>query len=356
MNVLLATCHSIEEYDLVKLFSGIGLDVFSLGAYIDPAHPHVDTRPPLPDVPSHPELRAAVDAIGAPDNIGAAQELPPAAILDWLGDDGVIVYDLPRFGFQWERLKKWRDGSSGRRIIWRSIGQSVEGNERNVQPYMDQGLERVLYSPKERNIPGFSGGDAPVIRFGKDPADWYGWTGDDARVLNIAQHAPEPHARDDWLNWQFWEEATRGLPAVFAGNNSENIGGLGRISYDDMRALLRACRVYLYTGTQPASYTLGLIEAMMTGIPVVSIGPEWMRIFPYGPAMFEAAEIVSDDGMDYGDANSIEWVRARLGRMMDYEAEEHSACMRRKAISLFGIDTIADQWAAYLGVKVAARA
>jgi hypothetical protein len=43
-----------------------------------------------------------------------------------------------------------------------------------------------------------------------------------------------------------------------------------------MRDYLRRIRAYLYTGTQPASYTLGLIEAMMTGVPVVSIGPDHM--------------------------------------------------------------------------------
>jgi glycosyltransferase involved in cell wall biosynthesis len=55
-----------------------------------------------------------------------------------------------------------------------------------------------------------------------------------------------------------------------------------------MRAYLRKIRAYVYTGTQPASYTLGLIEAMMTGVPVVSIGPESMWV----PDLFEGHEIV----------------------------------------------------------------
>jgi glycosyltransferase involved in cell wall biosynthesis len=356
MNVVQCLSHSIEEYDMLRLYARIGVDAFSVGGYIDPSHPHDDARPALPDSPFHPGLKACVDALGQYDNLGAAQARLPDELLEWAD---VIVYHhhLERLFIQWPRIKAWLDGGSHRRVIWRSVGQSVTGNEQDAAPFMAQGLERVLYSPKERNIPGFSGGDSPLIRFGKDPADWYGWTGEDARVLNISQHAAEPHARDEWLNWAFWEEATRGLPRVFAGTHSEKIGGLGKLSYDDMRALLRACKVYLYTGTQPASYTLGLIEAMMTGIPVVSIGPSWMRIFPFGPALFEGHELVGMNGSTkVFPYDSPADARLALQLYVEHDgwAPTNSDIFRRRAIDLFGIDTIADQWAAHLGVKVAA--
>jgi glycosyltransferase involved in cell wall biosynthesis len=351
-HILLCLSHSVEEHDQLRLFSEMGHDVFSLGGYIDPAHPHSDLRPPLPDVSFHPELKAAVDAIGAHDNLGAAQERIPDAVLDWLGDDGVIFYhhNLHRLFGQWDRLRAWRDASSGRRIVWRSVGQSVEGNEQDARPFRDQGLERVAYSPKEANIPGYSGHDA-LIRFYADPDEWTGWTGEDARVLNIAQHDAVPHARDEWLNWRFWEEATAGLPRVFAGSHSEKVGGLGKLPLDDMKALLRSCRVFLYTGTQPASYTLGFIEAMMTGIPVVSIGPSWMTIFPpYGPLLFEGHELV-DGSLKWNDNPAAlrqllkSWY---LDDGSDAVAREDSEYGRRRAIALFGKPTIRDQWARFL--------
>jgi glycosyltransferase involved in cell wall biosynthesis len=124
-----------------------------------------------------------------------------------------------------------------------------------------------------------------------------------------------------------------------------------------MRALLRACKVYLYTGTQPASYTLGLIEAMMTGIPVVSIGPSWMRIFPFGPALFEGHELVGMNGSTkVFPYDSPADARLALQLYVEHDgwAPTNSDIFRRRAIDLFGIDTIADQWAAHLGVKVAA--
>ena len=329
---------------MLRLYARLGVDAFSVGGYIDPRSPHDPKRDPV-DIAFHPDLKAAVDAIGAHDNLGAAQEWLPDALLDWAD---VIVYHhhLPRLFGQWPRIRRWLDQGSHRRVIWRSIGQSVTGNEQDAAPFMADGLERVLYSPKERNIPGFSGGDSPVIRFYKDPDEWNGWTGDDPVVLNISQHDATPHARDAWLNWGFWEAATRGLPRVFAGPHSEKVGGLGTLSLDDMKARLRSSRVYLYTGTQPASYTLGLIEAMMTGIPVVSIGPSWMTIFPYGPSLFEGADLAGT--FAFGDDPA--WANRSLKRHLEDEAlaAEGSRCARARAIDLFGIDTIADQWAAYL--------
>jgi glycosyltransferase involved in cell wall biosynthesis len=225
-------------------------------------------------------------------------------------------------------------------VIWRSVGQSVEGNERTAQPFRAAGMERVAYSPKEANIPGYSGHDA-LIRFYADPDEWNGWTGEDPTVIQVTQHLRQ---RDPYTNWGFWEQATRGLNRMPLGPGSEAIGGPGSLTYDEMKGWLCRARVYLYTGTQPASYTLGLIEAMMTGIPVVSIGPSYMRVFPYGPQMFEGQEIVHA-GYDRPDA-----ARYHLVSLLDDHAlaAVHGEVMRQRAINLFGKDKIAAEWAAFL--------
>ena len=114
-----------------------------------------------------------------------------------------------------------------------------------------------------------------------------------------------------------------------------------------MKQALRDYRCYLYTGTQPASYTLGLIEAMMTGIPVVSIGPSWMRIFPYGHLLFEGHEITES----WAPGDRVEGTRHAVANILEYDdiARGMSAHMRNRAIELFGKETIAAQWAAFLG-------
>lgn len=335
--VLLLLAHSIEEYDQVRLLSGLGYDVFSLGAYIDPAHPLDDKRPAIPEASAHPDLKAIVDALGQPDNLDAAKVHIPAAILDWA--DVIIDHHYPERWLlpQWNRLK-------GKRVIWRTVGQSTPELEYLMGFLRRDGLQIVRYSPKERNLPNYAGEDA-LIRFYKDPAEWYGWTGEDARVLTIVQHSATPHERDAWLNWSFWEQATEGLPRVFAGPHTELAGGLGTISLEAMKALLRSARCYLYMGTQPASYTLGLIEAMMTGIPVVSIGPSWMTMFPWGPDLFEGQDIVPDSSDDpVWTGTLMRHLLANHGLALDLSEE-----VRVAALDLFGRDKIASEWQAFLG-------
>jgi len=334
MNIVLLLAHSIEEYDQLRLLSGLGYDVFSIGGYIDPAHPHDTKRPGLPGVPYHPELHAAVDAMGTADNLRFAKERIPDAVLDWA--DTIICHHYEHTWLvpQWDRLR-------GKRVIWRTVGQSVAGNEQMMAPLRDDGLQIVRYSPRERNIPGYAGEDA-LIRFYKDPDEWHGWTGESPQVLNVTQHLRQ---RDPYTNWAYWEAATAGLNRVPAGPGSEGIGGTGEISLPVMKQLLRQLRCYLYTGTQPASYTLGLIEAMMTGIPTVSIGPSHMTIFPYGPLMFEGHEIT---GTSYDDPALA---RTRLQMLLsDWDmARELGAAQRARAIDLFGMEKIGAEWKAFLG-------
>jgi glycosyltransferase involved in cell wall biosynthesis len=346
MNVLLLTSHSIAEYDDLRMLSDLGYDVFSIGAYTNPGEPGDDKRPALPDVPYHPELEALCweqRSWHGGDDPGfvidwAKGDLHPA-IVDWA--DAIIVHHFPEawIAGQWDRIRD-------KRVIWRTCGQSDPRLEAAMARL--DGLEIVRYSPKERNLGNYAG-ETALIRFGKYPEDWGGWTGHWPVVGNVSQHAPEPHGRDDALNWRFWEEATQGLPRTFAGPHSEKIGGIGALSYDEMRDYLRRIRAYLYTGTQPASYTLGLIEAMMTGVPVVSIGPghmTWQR------GLFEGHELVQFNPVEeFGSSDDPGEAREMLRYLLESEmgAAIVGAWTRATAIELFGIETVGPQWREFLG-------
>jgi hypothetical protein len=342
--IALLLAHAIEQYDQTKLLTELGYDVFGFN---DPTQPFEDKRPGLPDAPVHQDLLDACHAKRVEhDNITTAQwpQYPvdwakadlPQGVLDWA--DVIICHHFEHTWIvpQWERLK-----ASGKRVIWRTVGQSVDGNERMMAPLHKEGMEIVRYSPKERNIPNYAGEDA-LIRFYKDPAEWYGWTGRLPTIINITQNLAQ---RDPYTNWGFWELATKGMRRMPLGPGSEAIGGSGTLTYDEMKGWLRGARAYLYTGTQPASYTLGLIEAMMTGIPVVSIGPEMMQVFPFGPELFEGQEIVCETPTD------LETTRARLKLLLDSSitASDRSTAIRKRAIELFGKERIGHEWASYLG-------
>src|SRR3990167_7384846 len=203
MRIAQCLSHAIESWYQLDLLSSLGYEVIDIGPYIDPAHPHVDIRPPLPDVPYHKDLAEAIEAGKSAQD---PQEHLPDVLLEWLGDDGIVIYHhyLGKLFGQWGRIRDWKRGSSGRRIIWRSVGQSVANNEREAQPFRLSGLERVAYSPRETNIPDYSGHDA-VIRFWGHQDD-EPWSGDERRVIQVSQHLRQ---REPFTNWTFWDSATR---------------------------------------------------------------------------------------------------------------------------------------------------
>jgi hypothetical protein len=342
MNILLLASHAVAEYDDLRMFTDLGYDCFAPGGYEVPSRSGEGIRPPLPDAPHHPEFVELCERRRADNGepgaaIDWAKAMIPDQVIDWA--DAIVVHHFPRqwIGWQWERIKH-------KRVIWRTCGQSDLDTEADMAVL--RGLQIVRYSPNERRhferMGCFAGQDA-LIRFGKYPDDYGGWTGEDASIVNIAQHDQKPHVRDEALNWGFWEQATEGLPAVFAGPHTELVGGLGALSFDDMLALLRRSRVYLYTGTQPASYTLGLIEAMLVGIPVVSIGPEvWAKW----------AESDLFEGHTIGGlwSDSLPATRRYLQSMLDDidEARRFSRLQRQRAVELFDVKTIGQQWREFL--------
>ena len=329
--ILLLTAHSIAEYDDLRMLSELGHEVFSIGAYTDPAHPADDKRPALPYVPDYPDLAALVEG----DQMAHKAHLPDG-VLDWAEVIIVhhFVYDW--IAGQWGRIR-------GKRVIWRTCGQSnpdLEGFMRHLRP---EGLQIVRYSPLESKSPITAGMDA-VIRFGKEPSEWGGWLGDDLSVGNLTQ---DMLGRADACGLSFWEYATTGLRARPAGPASELLpGGIGALSYEEMRTYLRGLRCYLYTGTVPAQYTLGLIEAMMTGTPTVSIGQRaWARGTEWLEPMFEGSFIA---GGGFDDPTHARIALTALLNDPDY-ALDVSRKQRKRAIQLFGMDKVKAEWAAFLG-------
>jgi glycosyltransferase involved in cell wall biosynthesis len=236
---------------------------------------------------------------------------------------------VPWLAQQWQKLQP-------KRVIWRTCGQSNAELEQVMGVLRRTGLEIVRYSPKEKHLGNFAGEDA-MIRFGKYPEDFPEWTGEHGQVINVTQHLYQRHPH---TNWEFWEVATADLPRLPIGPGSKIIGGIGEVTTDEMYRFLSNSRAYLYTGTQPASYTLGLIEAMMTGIPVASIGPAWMAL----PELFEGHELTGYGFEDPTDAASV----LRLWLNDEAAAQVVSAAQRDTALRTFGIEVIGPQWQAYL--------
>jgi hypothetical protein len=354
MNILLLASHAVAEFDDLRMFIDLGYDVFAPGGYEVPSRSGEGIRPALSlSAPHHPEFVAMCHAIRAERGepgpyIDWAKAHIPDPIIDWA--DAIIVHHFPEawIGAQWPRIKH-------KRVIWRTCGQSDPRLEQAMTPFVADGLQVVRYSPAERRYferVGAFAGEHALIRFGKYPADYGPWTGTLERVGNITQNMPQ---RGDACGYAFWEAATEGLPVAPAGPGSETMrGGIGTLSYERMLTYLRTIRVYLYTGTRPASYTLGLIEAMMSGVPVVSIGArawgdEWGGADLFEAATSDGREMPSIVALDSAFDDPIEARRA-LRVLLDYpdKADVVSRGTRTRAIGLFDVAKVGAQWREFL--------
>lgn len=331
-NILYLSCHTILEYNEVKLLTEIGHEVFPLGAYNSRGESAETKRPAIPGMRYNEEMEHLAVRY-------SKENLHPEMIEPF---DVIMVMHIPDWiQLNWEKIKH-------KKVVWRSIGQSCVGIETQLKEFRGQGLKIVRYSPLERGIRNYVGEDV-LIRFYGDPEEWSGWNGNNDRVITIGQSINKDTRRDA-CRYDVFEAATVGFPRVVYGPGNQDVGELwgGLLSYDELKAAYRDNRVFFYTGTQPSSYTLGFIEAFMTGIPIVAIGKElgqsWIR-----ESTYEVPFIIKDgvNGFCSDDIGTLKDDVSLLLRDKE-EARKIGEAGRKTAIELFGKEMIKDQWKTFL--------
>lgn len=339
--ILYLSCHSILEFDEVSLFHQLGHEVFSPGAYVEPANPGDPTmRPAIPGLVYNPDIVNSwhQDISGKHPSEDGKDHLTKEFVDKF---DIVIVMHLPRWIHNnWEAIKH-------KRVIWRTIGQSITSVEEGLKKYRDEGMEIVRYSPMETTIPGFIGQDA-MIRFYKDPDIYKGWTGHNKRVITFAQSMRQ---RGPACNFPIFEQATKSLPRHLFGPGNEGLDwSTGKVTFERQLSELKENRVYFYTGTHPASYTLNFMEAWMTGIPIVAIGPKHGNAnYFHNHNLYEIPNLIVNGYNGYYSDDPAQ-LRRLIGDLLtnDELAEAISVNGRQSAIHHFGKDMIREAWRNYL--------
>ena len=335
MRILYLSVHEILEYNECRLFTEMGFEVFSHGAYMMPGGDAGRKRPPIDEMPYNPHFVELA--------LQFSKENIHPDMLDGI-DVVIVMHKTEMVTANWAVFSEFIN--RGGRVIWRSIGQSVPEREAELSQARSEGLEMVRYSPMEATIPGNIGCDA-MIRFGVDESDFLPWVGDREEVVNFTQSLTE---RCDFVGRDWLMEAACGLPLKVYGPNNGDLQGMagGLLSHEAQLETLARGRAYLYHGTYPASYTLSLIEAWMAGIPVVSVGPGKGN----GPQFhFQSTfEPLIDNGVNGFMADSAAVCRRHL---VDFLADSHYGAEigragRRRAIELFGKEVIGAQWREFL--------
>ncbi len=327
MKLLYLSCHSVLEFDEIKLFKELGIDVLSHGVYKNPNNPGDVKRPGI----KSEVLPYFLDLVQKCEKEELSREMIELF-------DVIMIMHRPDWVINnWEKMKD-------KIVIWRSIGQSTIDVETILEQARREGLKIVRYSPRERTIPGYIGEDA-MIRFYKDPAEFGPYTGEKKQIFNISQSFSQ---RVDFCNFDVFKQIVDGLPWKAAGSENEPLKDhwIGEVDYETLRSELRKSRVYVYTGTYPAAYTLSFIEAWMTGIPIVALGP-MLGNSPYEPGQltYEIQDLIKN-GSDGFYSDDISVLRTMVKDLLDdlTLSKQMGEAGRRKAIKIFGKETIKKQW------------
>lgn len=344
MRLLYLSCHSVLEYDEVSLFTELGIDVFSPGAYLNPHDPGpYGLRPHISGLKYDPEEVAMY--LKLCEGGGEGKERLSRELVDRF--DVVMFMHMP------EWIEKNWPNISHKRVVIRTIGQCVGWQEGLLANYRGHGLKIVRYSPRERHLVPYAGEDA-MIRFYKDPEVYKGWTGEKKALVNFTQHMP---GRKDACNYHFFLNATKDFPTEVYGPMNEAMGSMykGCLSTEAQIDVLRKSRICVNFGTHPASYTLSIIEAGLTGTPLITLG----TYFGNAPFVKRPAYPGADDtgclyevphlyktGVHGYFGDSVTEMRKFIQMLLDDDkkAAEISANLRHRSMELFGKDNIANDW------------
>jgi glycosyltransferase involved in cell wall biosynthesis len=332
MNILYLSCHSILEYDEVKLFTEMGHKVLADGAYIDPTGHITLPRPGISNAARWGDLERLAREY-------PKTNLPPELIEPF---DIIFAVHTPEFITEnWDKIKH-------KKVIWRSIGQSTRQVENAIRRMRYEGLKIVRYSPRESRIPDYLGADA-IIRFYKDEKEFGTpvYNGDTKRVVNFSQSLK---GRGIFCHYDHIMRIIDGFPSIIYGSGNEDLGPLngGEIPYDLFKGAMRDNRVMVYGGTWPASYTLSFIEGLMSGIPIVAVGADLAQKLPDGVEFMEFYEIpdIIKNGENGFVSDNIDELRQDVHAMLEDQvlAKQIGENGRKTAIELFGKENIQKQW------------
>jgi len=329
-NLLYLSCHSTLEYDELRIFSDLGLDWFSVGSYMDPLNPLEDLRPPL----SH---NVNQDLIAEFKTLNPKYKYnDPIVLTQSFVDkfDIIIVSHFPHYlQNQWPLIKD-------KMVVYSPVGQSNNWLEGQLKTYKADGMRIVRVSAAEQAMGVYAGHDA-IIRPIVDADEYNNWNGQKENVVTVNKWMQKRA-----LHCLFYEYdiITKGLPRKLYGQNNEDIPfSNGTLSYDELKAAYRDNRVSLSMGTKPAPFTYTFMEALMTGCPVVTVGPGLGRGAPVGT--YEAYSFI-ENGVDGFWSDDLKELRQYIELLLkDYDlAKQISVEGRKKALKLFDRSVAVRDW------------
>ena len=341
MKILYMSCHDVLEYDEIRILSQLGHDVFSTGGYINPRSPHSSIRPGL-------ELdfnKSLFDKWGHYTNLNLLNNINENLCGKILHKDFVDEFDCIIVMHIQEWIDLNVDVFKNKKVILRTIGQNLELNEHSLNKHRKNNVKVIRYSPKERELVNYAGEDT-LIRFLKYKSDFKNRSPD--LLKNVISFGQNVYERRLYCGAKYIEYMSNRFNFKLFGPNNQNykFSG-GHISYEEQLDELSKNSVFFYTGTYPAQYTLGFVESLMSGIPLVSIG-ESLLYEGIGKYPSEVCDILSKVSSLY--SNNIEEICEIVQKILqnDEYARQISDKQIKVATEMFSVEQNINLWKDFL--------
>lgn len=253
-NILYVSCHSVLENDELKIFKELGHQVFSCGSYINPLAPSENIRNPMELV----QKKEWIDIF----HKTKCKALPNGM---WVfSKEFIREFDTIIFMHSYQSMINSIKMLTGKKIYWRSIGQSNTVIEKSISRIRSD-IKIIRYSPMESLIPGYCGED-DIIRFYKNKLDY---KKNNPVIDKIIIFYNSFLHRKNHFNFHYYNWHIKDLPHDIYGGNTVGGNFMGQVSFSEQIELLSKYKSSYVINTYPAQYTLSFIENLAAEIPII---------------------------------------------------------------------------------------
>ena len=299
MRVLyLSGFHPVLEYDECLLLELIGLEWVSTGIYLNPTLPlpisHLNIRKPIQSSFNKLQesfrqnfLRINTNYLNKFVRMSRPKVILTKEILQEI--DVVFATQSTAVMENWEVLKD-------KPIVWRTVGSVNSTIEAEMTPYVNRGnVFPVRFSEVEFEALSSNGG--VVIRPYVDEDIYNSWSGDAVSILSFLSWFKQRKSLKNVTAYIQFREENKDLNFKLYGAFLEKDPLLlGTVNWREQIKLYQNCRGYFYIGSNIPAPTYNFIEAAMTGLPLVTLGPKLGgHISPKtGKLLHEPADLIKE--------------------------------------------------------------
>lgn len=267
MKILYLSSHDCLEAADIQIFNSLGHDIFPVGHYSHPETPIKSGRDKFKGKVWQ-EGRIRFDRLY--DYQEWASKL--AGIKCWAGNpylfkvnpDLVNPFDVVIVNCYEENLTLNWNAIKDKPIIFRTISQGVS----HISPYRNN-VKVVAMSENEESFRNLK--HHAIIRQCIDTNYYNGWDRKNDCVLTV----------NKWLKkrgiisaWEVYSYVSKNFKRIAIGSGNEDVpGAMSDLSEEETQRYRRACGAYFSLCSKPGCVTYSFMEALSTGIPVVSVGP-----------------------------------------------------------------------------------